>query len=163
MAAAVVVRVAAKPTWAADDPVASDTPGYPKSVHADDEMFVNTMGTYVDPAAPPEAPTVTRRSWVVHPAVPPAAGEVDPAARGDAADDETADEGEDAAGADDADEADEAAADDTATEEEPAADDEDDEDDGPHPATAATAAPTAITPRARSSRAAKPAITNHSF
>ncbi len=157
MAAAAVERVAALPTWAAGDPEASDTPGYPKSVHADDEVFVNTMGTYVDPAAPPEAPSVTRRPWVVHPAVPAAAGEVDPAARGDAADDETAGEAEDVAGAD------EAAADDTATEEEPAADDEDDEDDGPHPATAATAAPTAITPRARSPRVAKPAITNHSF
>ena len=162
MAAAAVERVAALPTWAAGDPEASDTPGYPKSVHADDEMFVNTMGTYVDPAAPPEAPSVTRRPWVVHPAVPGAAGEVDPGARGDAAGDETAGAGEDAAGADAAD-ADEAAADDAAAEEEPAADEDDDEDEDEHPAAAATAAPTAITPRARSPRAAKPAITNHSF
>src|SRR5579872_3009101 len=109
VAAAVVDREAALPTCAAGDPAASDTPGYPNSVHGDDEVFVNTMGTYVDPAAPSAAPTDARRSPVVHPAAPAAAGEVDPTLRGDAAADVAADEGEDAA--------DEAAADDAAADE----------------------------------------------
>jgi hypothetical protein len=156
VAAAVVERDAALPTCAAGDPAASDTPGYPNSVHAADEVFVNTMGMYVDPAAPCAAPTESRRSLVVHAAAPAAAGEVDPAACGDDADegdeaaDEAADEGEEAA-------------DEAAAEEDPAAEEEDDEDDDEHPAETATTAPAAITPSARSSHDAKPAITNHSF
>ena len=133
-------------------------------MHVDDEVFVNTIGTYVDPAAPSAAPTEARRSAVVHPAGPTARGDAadegDEGDEGDAADE--GDEGDEAAadeGAADEAVADDAAADEAATVEEDAEEEGDDE----HPAETATTVPTAITPRARSSRDAKPAITNHSF
>lgn len=42
-AGATVDRVAAAPTWTGGEPAVSDTPGYPNSVHAVDEMFVKSM------------------------------------------------------------------------------------------------------------------------